>query len=196
MSDGGGTSPNPYAPPLAAPEPPVPREGAAPTREELEAFVGKRASYYWRKSGRNRHDDGLMAGWNWAAAFLSIFWMLYRRMHKEFWIIVGILVLWGAAEGVVEEMADLQAESTRSIERFGNFVFAVVMGMIGNGLYLRRVRREVLQSRSLFSADPQGHRAHLAKRGGTSWTAALIGVAVLACVAVLAAMIADSERLG
>jgi hypothetical protein len=196
VSDGGGTSPNPYAPPLAAPEPAVPREGDAPTREELEAFVGKKASYYWRKSARNRHDDGLMAGWNWAAAFLSIFWLLYRRMHKEFWITMGILVMWGAAEGVLEEAAQLAPEVARSIERFGNFVFAVVMGMIGNGLYLRRVRREVLQSRQLFSADPQGHRAHLAKRGGTSWIAALIGVAVLACVAVLAAMLEDGERLG
>ena len=196
MSDGGGTSPNPYAPPLAAPEPPVPREGAAPTREELTAFAGKNASYYWRKSARAGHGDGLMAGWNWAAALLSIFWLLYRRMHKEFWIIIGILVVWGMVEGLLEEVAGLQAESTRSIERFGNFVFAAVMGMIGNGLYLRRVRREVLQSRSLFSADPQGHTAHLAKRGGTSWTAALIGVAVLACVAVLAAMLADGERLG
>jgi hypothetical protein len=180
---------------LAAPEPAVPRPGAAPTREELEAFVGKRASYYWRKSARNRHDDGLMAGWNWAAAFLSIFWLLYRRMHKEFWITVGILVMWGAAEGVLEEAAQLGSEATRSIERIGNFVFAAVMGMIGNGLYLRRVRREVLQSRRLFSADPQGQRAHLAKRGGTSWTAALIGVAVMACVAVLAVMFAGSESL-
>ena len=136
-----------------------------------------------------------MAGWNWAAAFLSIFWLLYRRMHKEFWITVGILVMWGAAEGVLEEAAQLGSEATRSIERIGNFVFAAVMGMIGNGLYLRRVRREVLQSRRLFSADPQGQRAHLVKRGGTSWTAALIGVAVMACVAVLAVMFAGSESL-
>jgi hypothetical protein len=196
VSDGGGTFPNPYAPPLAAPEPAVPLEGDAPTRDELTAFAGKNASYYWRKSARGGHGEGLMAGWNWAAAFLSIFWMLYRRMHKEFWIIVGILVVWGMAEGLLQALADLQAEATRSIERVGNFVFAVVMGMIGNGLYLRRVRREVLQSRRLFSADPQGHRTHLAKRGGTSWTAALIGVALLACVAVLAAMIEDGERLG
>ena len=193
MSDGGGTSPNPYAPPLAAPEPALPRPGAAPTREELEAFVGKRATYYWRKSARNRHDEGLMAGWNWAAAFLSIFWLLYRRMHKEFWITAGILVMWGAAEGVLEQAAQLGSEATRSIERIGNFVFAAVMGMIGSGMYLRRVRREVLQSRRLFSADPQGQRAHLAKRGGTSWTAALIGIAVMAGVAVLAVMFAGSE---
>jgi hypothetical protein len=130
-----------------------------------------------------------MAGWNWAAALLSMFWLLYRRMHKEFWIVMGILVVWGMVEGLLRKWP-AAGGATRSIERFGNFVFAAVMGMIGNGLYLRRSGARCC---SRGACSPRVRRATgptWRSAGGTSWTAALIGVAVLACVAVLGAMLA------
>ena len=58
--------------------------------------------------------------------------------------------------------------------------------------YLRRARRELLESRRLLGSDPQVQRAHLTRRGGTSWIAPLIGVAVFAVLAILAAMALDS----
>jgi hypothetical protein len=191
-TDGGSVSPNPYAPPLTEPAAAPPGPGDAPTREELQAFAGKNASYYWNRSARRGHDGGLLAGWNWAAAFLSMLWLLYRRMWKEFSIVMGVLVVWGLIEGLAEELLGVGAEASRGIERIGNAAFAVVMGMIGNGLYLRRARREVLESRRLLASDPQAQRAHLAKRGGTSWIAPLIGVAVFVVLAILAAMALDT----
>ena len=193
--NGGDPIPNPYAPPQANLDPGPPGPGAAPTRQEVEAFAGKNAAYYWRKSARQGHSGGLLAGWNWASMFLNMLWMLYRRMFREFWIIMGILVVWGMGEALLEELASVGSEASRGIERIGNAVFAVVMGMIGNGLYLRRVRREVLRSRGLFPTDPEGQKAYLAKRGGTSWTATLIGLVLLVGLAILAGMVADSESV-
>jgi hypothetical protein len=190
-SAGGGVPANPYAPPQADPAAPPTGPADAPTRQELEAFAGKNASYYWRRSARHGHDGRLFVGWNWASAFLSVLWMLYRRMWKEFWIVFGVLVLWGLIEGAAEALLEAGAETSKGIERIGNAVFSVVMGMMGNGLYLRRARREVLESRRLLGADPQAQRAHLAKRGGTSWLAALIGVVVSLGLAILIIAVGD-----
>jgi Protein of unknown function (DUF2628) len=191
-TDGGSGSPNPYAAPQTEPAAAPPGPGDAPTREELQAFAGENAPYYWERSARRGHNGGLLAGWNWAAAFLSMLWMLHRRMWKEFSIVVGVMVVWGVIEGVAEAMLDVGAETSRGIERLGNAVFGLVMGMIGNGLYLRRARRVVLESRRLLGSDPQAQLAHLAKRGGTSWIAPLIAVAIGAVLAILVVMAADA----
>jgi hypothetical protein len=164
---------NPYAPPEAAVQPAGTAPGDAPTRHELEMFAVKNGDYYWERAARREHRYPLLSGWNLAAAFLSLIWLLYRRMWREFWIAIAITVALGVVEAVLGEMVGAQAE--RFVERVSNFAYFFVMGAIGNGLYLRRARREVWESRRLCGTDLEKQRAHLGRRGGTSWIAAVIG---------------------
>src|SRR4051812_30587082 len=93
---------NPYAAP-ATPADAASEVGTAAhdlTAEEVQAFVGDRHAYYWgswrpRPSGR-----GIRGGFNWAACFLNVVWLLYRKMYREFFILVAALLGVGVLEAV------------------------------------------------------------------------------------------------
>jgi hypothetical protein len=75
------------------------------------------------------------------------------------------------------------------LDTLENLVIAVTMGMLGNGLYLRRARRVIGNARAQ-EPDPERRAALLKARGGTSWIGLLVGVAVCVGFGVLAAMAA------
>ncbi|MCL2773663.1 MAG: DUF2628 domain-containing protein [Oscillospiraceae bacterium] len=46
---------------------------------QIDAFVGENSKYYKRKWGDSENFNG---GWNWAALFLGISWLAYRKMYR------------------------------------------------------------------------------------------------------------------
>jgi hypothetical protein len=175
--------------PYAAPETPADAGvvGTAAhdlTPDEVRAFVGEKHAYYWgnwrpRPSGR-----GIRAGFNWAAFFLNVFWLLYRRMYREFFILVAALLGVGILHGMV---ASLMEKNLDGVEKVVNIVVAVTMGMRGNGLYLRRARRVIGIARAQ-EPDPERRLVLLKARGGTSWIGLLVALAVGIGAGFLAAM--------
>jgi Protein of unknown function (DUF2628) len=164
---------NPYAPP----ETPVDQASVAAvaahdlTREEVAAFVGDKHAYYWR-NWRRAVGGSLRAGFNLAAFFLSFAWLLYRKMYREFFIglaaLIGVGILQGVAGALTE--ADL-----KGLDRAVDLAVAVTMGMLGNGLYLRRAQRVIASARAQ-EPDPERRAALLKARGGTSWISSLLAV--------------------
>jgi hypothetical protein len=165
---------NPYAPPLAHGGVDDWQNAAGPpTREEFEAFVGSNARVYWDLLQSALRPRNLLAGFNMAAAFWSTLWLLYRKMYREFAVTVALAFLASTAYFAV----------TGRRERYdlgllvGLYVAAAIgLGILGNGLYLRRIHAAVSLARRQ-SPEPSVRLAFLAKRGGTSWLALAILVA-------------------
>jgi hypothetical protein len=177
---------NPYAAP-ATPADLASSVGSAAhdlTREEIRAFVGKNHAYY-RGHWERAVGGGLRAGFNWAAFFLSFAWLLYRKMYREFFIWAGAVVGLGVLHGVVESLTE---KNLPALDKLENFAFAVTMGMLANGLYLRRARRVIGNVRAQ-EPDPERRVALLEARGGTSWLGLLIAIAVSVGLGVLAATV-------
>jgi hypothetical protein len=177
---------NPYAAPATPADAASEVETAAHdlTAEEVRAFVGDQHAYYWgswrpRPSGR-----GIRGGFNWAACFLNIVWLLYRKMYREFFILLGALLGVGVLEAVA---ASLTEKKLDGVDKLVNFVVAVTMGMRGNSLYLRRARRVIGAVRA-EEPDPERRLVLLKARGGTSWIGLLLGLAVLVGAGFLAAI--------
>ena len=174
--------------PYAAPQTPadlasVPATTAAHdlTREEVEAFVGNKHTYYWRRWQR---AAGVRAGFNIAAFLVSFAWLLYRKMYREFAIGLAILLGVGFLQGLVESLAETKLGIP---DRLLDFAVAFTVGMLGNGLYLRRARLAIASARAQ-EPDPERRAELLRARGGTSLIALLIGIAAFIALGVFAAM--------
>ncbi|WP_457638579.1 DUF2628 domain-containing protein, partial [Persephonella sp.] len=48
--------------------------------EKYRLFIGKNADYHIEKFKKFEETGGALS-WNWAAFFLGIVWMLYRKMY-------------------------------------------------------------------------------------------------------------------
>jgi hypothetical protein len=170
---------DPYAPPRSetlAPVEPVPGEGL--TRAEVDTFAGRKGRYYWHFWSRAR-PGRRFAGFNWAAAIFNLTWLLYRRMYSEFAVALGAAVTLGVGELFLEPL--IGKDAGRTVSRIDSLALGLVVGFLGNWLYLRRARAAVARARLL--ATPAEQHAFLASRGGTSWLAVLISLVVSALVA-------------
>jgi hypothetical protein len=180
--------PPPSINPYAAPAVPVDTvdAGAASTldltRDEVSIFVGKNSGYYWRVWQQAAPNKELLLKFNWAALFFNLSWLLYRKMYREFLIGFGAIIGLGLAVGVVGVVAGTNLDG---FDRVLNLGVAVAVGMLGNGLYLRKARRVITAARA---EEPQGERRtyRLAARGGTSWLAAILGAVGGAAISALA----------
>ena len=165
---------NPYEAPRAAAEAEADPAGAI-AGEELLAFAGKGGEYYWwlwkHAQGRNR----LLMGWNWWAALGNGLWLAYRRMWREYVVFFVGTILW---EYLLYGVSVLLKRDVQ-LGTLGNVALYVVgMGLLGNGLYLRRARLEVAEARRAYPGDQMRQRAQLRQVGGTSWWWALAALGV------------------
>lgn len=62
------------------------------SEEYYDYFVGTKAEVYRRK-WKNKNPKKLNLGWNWAAFFFGGFWLLYRRMYKEWLLLLCIIIV-------------------------------------------------------------------------------------------------------
>lgn len=186
--------PNPYAPPRVEGSPisPAADIGAPLTRDEVQAFVGeKKASYYWTHwFGREQRHLG-SAGFNTPAFFLNLWWLLYRRMFREFAVAVGAVMGIEIVLAVLEQVAHW-GDLSRALDQAGRIAIGATIGAMGNGLYLRRAKAVVAAARAQES-DPARRLELIRRKGGVSWLAALLGVAGTIAIGVLMAFVAASE---
>lgn len=140
------------------------------TSEELLAFAGKGGEYYWWRWKDAQGSDRLLMGWNVWAALGNGLWMAYRRMWREYVVFFVGTILW---EYLLYAVSVLLKRDVQ-LGTLGNLALYIVgMGLLGNGLYLRRARLEVAEVRRAFPGDQMRQRAQLRQVGGTNWWWAL-----------------------
>ncbi len=133
---------------------------------DVNKFIGKKHPYYktkWEKAKDNKPT------WNFAAFFLSIFWLGYRKMYTHIAIIIAFFFL---IDFIVYIL------NINSIDNAISMAIAVTLGMYGNYFYLIKARKKVavIREQGLTSED-KNFEIH--KKGGTSWLGVFIALIFL-----------------
>lgn len=160
-----------------------------PTETELEAFVGPRAERYWRKWRWYIENDRRSAGTLWPPFLFNFVWFLYRRMYRELWVPIVLVVVVGFPAAVYEVLQEASTGVPYALPRGVDFALNLAVGFTtswcGSALYLRKLRRTVARVRET-STTPESAAQLLRSAGGTSPVAAALG----ACALVLLLLVA------
>ena len=118
----------------------------------MKAYVGKNTGYDYLYQWRNRSYR-----FNWAAFFLTGFWIAYRKMYWQFLVLLGATIILS----LIEQTLDI------SQAWISTLAISLVCGFYGNKWYHNHALRVVRKARL---KEPQiDERINLlAKRGGTS----------------------------
>ncbi len=145
---------------------------SVPSEAEIRAFVGKKADYYLRKWHAPLHDSRPARSFNWAAFFLSGFWLPYRKMYRVTLILLGIIV---AVALVLEVLVAVGFTSEQSMSALSNLFgpgVSILCGFRANAWYFEHTKRQIARIRAMGLKDDAYFEA-LARRGGTSLLASL-----------------------
>jgi hypothetical protein len=158
-----------------------------PSEDEVRTFVGRKVEYYVQRWPSDPEDETGLMGFNWAAFFLSVMWLGYRKMYG----IAAILVTLVVVESVVEEVYLVgrlgMPEPPESLNGLISGLIATVCGTFGNRWYFTHAKKVISDVR-FEERGPEARKTALTKRGGTSWFGALL-VMVLAFVAMYLAFL-------
>ncbi len=144
------------------------------TSDAVQTFVGKNYEYYQRKF---ELAPGAIKGFNVAAFFLGVVWMVYRKMYLYTAIVVALLI----ADAVLETYFPLPEAVGKAIT-WG--VYAA-FGILGNTMYKSHADKKMKEITASF--PPEQVNAELAKQGGVNLAGAWafgIGLLVLVGIAV------------
>ncbi|WP_026672228.1 DUF2628 domain-containing protein [Alkalihalobacterium bogoriense] len=117
-----------------------------------ESFVGEKYEWYatkWQKD----------LSWNWAAFFLSVCWLGYRKMYKVMFLLFAFFVSFDIIMRIVWPYYPPVIDNL-----IGGMV-ALFFGIKGNSLYKKKVEQTVEHSQSI---PEQSREATVIKAGGTS----------------------------
>jgi hypothetical protein len=133
-------------------------------------FVGANYDYY-AKSWKRLEQEKRGVFWNWAAFFLGLGWMAYRKMYSYAWIFIAII----AVEVICEMLFKLR------ISNIINIGVSVAFGSQGTNLYLWHVEKRL---RELAPNDECNEevRKQLEREGGTNIGAGLGFVVIVVLV--------------
>jgi hypothetical protein len=139
--------------------------------DAVATFVGKNAAYYqnkWQKSGK-----GGPMGFNPAAFFLGIMWLIYRKMYLYALIVAGLLIV----DMVIESYYPLPTAFGQAL----TWGIAGIFGSLGNTWYKNHTDKKIAAITATF--PPEQVPAELAKQGGVNPAAAWgIGVTLVVVV--------------
>jgi hypothetical protein len=133
--------------------------------DEIRAFVGDNAYYYIQSfskltiTGREK----FCVTWNWSCFGFTFLWMLYRKMYALAVITFVIFCIPGV-----------------------NILLHIGVGMIGNYLYYRHVKGEIIEIRATQSAV--NYYPVLEEMGGVNKWVISIGIIISIILAILFAL--------
>ncbi|WP_419727083.1 DUF2628 domain-containing protein [Terrisporobacter petrolearius] len=116
---------------------------------ELNLFIQKNLNFYEEKF-RKMDDSGKSISWNWAAFFMGIYWMIYRKMYFK----AGAFFI-----------LSLVASSTPYIGGILNLAVLIGIGIYANALYQDQIRGNMEKTKGLL---PEAKEIIAQKRGGTN----------------------------
>ena len=178
-----------WATPKAVAGPPAPD---SPLDRQFAAFVGPRWPVYRRKFATFFVEPRFQPTWNWAAALLSPFWFLYRKLYLPFLFFammpgLAFSLLWGDASPT-RQLPDPRTPSGPPLTAITEDALLVMMGVVissailaggtANFLLFRRARAAI-RVIAPQAPDAEGALALLGRIGGTSWRAVGIGLVVV-----------------
>lgn len=132
----------------------------------LSLFIQKNQDFYEKKF-KKMEETGKSISWNWAAFFMGIYWMIYRKMYFK----AGAFFI-----------LSLVASSTPYIGWILNLAVLVGIAVYGNALYLDHVSGN-LKKAKIFFPDTQDLFAE--EKGGTNLSFAIVAYIIQVIVTVV-----------
>lgn len=126
---------------------------------DVNLFIQKNQKFYEEKF-KKMNDTGKSISWNWAAFFLGIYWMIYRKMYFK-----------AAAFFVLS----LVASYTPYIGWILNAAVLVGIGIYANALYLDHIEVNMEKTKVL---EPNNKDIIAKRKGGTNLPLA-VGIGVI-----------------
>lgn len=128
----------------------------------LATFVGPRnQDYYLDRWVPYRRGESKRAGFNWAAFFLTTFWLGYRKMYRRAAVVYSLIIAAMLLDQVLLSSSHGDAVGGMTL------LVGVVVGLYGNVWYYEHADDAVAQARHAGAAGDEADAA-LAERGGTS----------------------------
>ena len=120
-------------------------------------------------------QGGSRIGWHWPAFFVTLYWLMYRKM----WAKAGLYFLAGVVTNVAITLSSAANPMLgAALTLLALLGFFLVPPMLANGWYYQHCKGLIRKARS-HSDQADEQLEELQEKGGTSW----IGVIVLAVVA-------------
>ena len=165
----------PQSAPLA-PEPASAAPVAASDDELLDAAIGPvNKSYYRPKFDRFAAGQGSVS-WNWPAFFVTIFWMLYRRMYGYallvWFVLPMIFVIVAAIIGGISGDPAVYGGTYYLLWMVFGFI---LIPMFANRLYYRHATKKIARAKALFSNEEDQLR-EVYRTGGTGGAGIIVAV--------------------
>ena len=114
-----------------------------PECRRLAAFVDENVQYYLNKWAPLLQSRTGSAGFNWAAFFLTGFWLPYRRMYKAALILYAAVIVEAALEEVVFVGVMNKTETPQALGTVVTLAVSLICGAYGNRWYLAHARAAV-----------------------------------------------------
>ena len=137
-----------------------------PEGDLLAAYVGPKNAEYYANVFERFKRGGSVLSWNWAAFFITSFWLLYRKMWLNaflYWIILPIVLTFVAA------LVAAQSPTTTAdgVYYFLYLPIAFILApMFANWLYYRHAQNKV--DKVSFVTATEQRPAELVRIGGTA----------------------------
>ncbi|WP_368505420.1 DUF2628 domain-containing protein [Alkalihalophilus sp. As8PL] len=144
----------------------VSNEELGQNEDQLAAFVGKKYSSYYEKKWAKIDGKNNQTSWNFAAFFLHLFWLGYRKMYGYVLLIIGIFLVFDLVTFLVAD-----PENVALLMRLNNSIglgMGVALGLFGNYMYRHHARKQI---EKISSVEPNREQQEelLHKKGGRSW---------------------------
>jgi Protein of unknown function (DUF2628) len=149
-----------------------------------ESAIGDKNQDYYLGKFEDFDDKGpgLHASWNWAAFFIPVFWVLYRKMYGWFVVWVCIFIFFGVAD-----RAALNSAEGSYWVLAATFAVAVSFSAYANSLYHRKVKARIATAQKSSSDASRLSRKLTAGGGVNKWVPLVCGaVPVIGVVAAIA----------
>lgn len=145
--------------------------------EDMLVYVGKNKEFYKRKWKMIKEKNNGVA-WNVAALFLSTFWLGYRKMYKEVFLIALFFLCCDFLLYFIDSFYGMSSSSIDSINNGLTIGMAVFIGMYGNYFYQKHTEKNVLLIRNTVQ-DTQRRQLMLEQKGGPSWGGVFIALGIM-----------------
>lgn len=167
------------------------------TASELAAFVGPNTAYYLPRFQKMARKDS-KCSWNWAAFFLTPYWLLYRKNYVsgilllvfeiirttlESYIMYGVMAPYLESYSLIEATQHMMANSQMSLflwvfmlSSFAELLLRLFFGLAGNWLYMRTAFSRI---RKLKTEDVSPVSQDIAAVGGVSFGLGITAYSIL-----------------
>ncbi|WP_294271946.1 DUF2628 domain-containing protein [uncultured Chryseobacterium sp.] len=145
------------------------------------AFFQKQKTYYLEQL--NYYEQGKRFRFNYASLIFGIFWFLYRKMYLEFFIIYAFYIIETTFENTIL-IRLIGYEQTKLVNFFVTIILLVILGIIGNNLYIKKAKRTMRRAHAKFQ-DIEKQKSFLARKGGTTFIYVVLLVALYTCLIAL-----------